>query len=163
MAYIDLTNILNSVKRLLSKSIVSGTYADSELVEIVNEANTCIGIDWEGFGSYTITASGIEPSVSGIDHILLALKTASLANLGLVQESVGDAILIRAGKITLDTSKSLRYKGIEADRLEKEYTRLITRLQITGNTGSGNSTLGYRIDNYIETASQVNQIDSDSL
>ncbi len=142
----DLNFIVDRAKRLISKAVVSGTYTDTDMEYYVQDATGMIPLDYPSFSAYTvIIGSGISPSPSITDFTLLSLKTAILAHNAHVIEMIGDAVAIKAGSISLDTSKSLRAKGMEADRLEKQYKQMIDNLLINL---SGSSSSGYRLDVY---------------
>jgi hypothetical protein len=123
------------------------------------DAIILIGYDYANFGSYIITPTiGFDTVPSELDSMLISLKGAALANLALVQESIADAIMVRAGSISLDTTKALGAKGREANRLEAIYDKIINNL-LLDVTGASN--VGYRVDNYISYINE--QINSKSL
>jgi len=152
-ALTDLTDITDRITRFLSDTIVSGTYTETELRYFVQDATAAIPFDYSDFTDYTvIIASGITPSPAKADSYLLALKGAVLAYFGIAQEIIGDAVAIRSGSISLDTSKSLRAKSLEFDRLENNYNKIIDGL-ITNISGANTS--GYRIGTYQSIEDEV--------
>ena len=159
-----LATIVSRVQRMLHPAVASG-FAVSEIHGYCQDAVYDIELQYQDFANYTITTGSpgsISPTPDGVDALLIAVKAASNMVTALNQEAVGDAILIRTGGITLDTSRALRARGIEADRYEKWYQRLVTSLLKDGKSTS-TSSIGHRIDNYIETDSQVGREDSESL
>lgn len=157
-----ISTIRNRVKRLLSSRVASGV-SDNDIDFYVQDAVGMIELDYPAFTNYVVIAgTSIAPEPDHVDSVLIATKGASLVVNSLNQRAIGDAVLIRTGGITLDTSKSLRARGIEANRFERMYDGLLQSLIINGK-GSSTTTYGYRIDNYIETNSQIGNISSDSL
>jgi len=158
-ALTDLTDLTSRVTRLLSDTIVSGTYTENELRYFVQDATAAVPFDYPDFTTYTVdVTTGITPSPTKADGYLLSLKAAVLAYFGICQELIGDAVAIRSGSISLDTSRSLRAKSLEFDRLENSYNKIIDNL-LTNISGADTS--GYRVDIYQTLDNEVS--DSESL
>jgi len=161
LAYSDLENIRERVKRLINQEVISGTHTNTDLEYYIQDANLMVDLDYPSFGSYAITiGSDISPSPSNTDAILLSLKAASLAYTAIAVASVADAIMVKAGSISLDTSRSLKGHSEIMNKFGGAYKDLIDRLFIDANAAS---TCGYRLDSYLEVESQENSEDSDSL
>ena len=159
-----LATIVSRVERMLHPAVASG-FSTGEIQNYIQDGVYEIELDYQDFANYTITAGSpgsISPTPDGVDALLIAVKAASNMVNALNQEAVGDAILIRTGGITLDTSRALRARGIEANRYENWYKKLVTSLLKDGKTTS-TASIGHRIDNYIETSSQAGREDSESL
>jgi hypothetical protein len=158
MSNTALNNIVSRIKRLLNTTVISGTYTDTDLEYYTQDAVSFVENDYDGFGDYeVIIASGIFPVPTDLDSVLLSLKGASLANISLIQGSIADAIMVKAGSITLDTTKALRQKGAEADRIEKMYQNIIDNLLMDV---VGASSIGSRIDNYISYSNEEKHAES---
>lgn len=159
-----LATIVSRVERMLHPAVASG-FAQVEIQGYCADAVPEIELSYQDFANYVITTGSpgsISPTPDGIDALLIAVKAASNMVTALNQEAVGDAILIRTGGITLDTSRALRARGIEANRYSDWYKRLVTNLLKDGKSTSTTS-IGHRIDSYIETTSQLGREDSESL
>ena len=159
-----LTTIVSRVERMVTSG-VAANFTDTELQLFCEDAISEIELDYQDFANYVITTGdpgSISPTPDKIDALLISLRAVCNMVNALNQEAVGDAILIRTGGITLDTSRALRARGIEADRYEKWYRRLITNLLKDGKSSS-TSSIGHRIDNYISVESEMCREDSESL
>ena len=161
MSDVALTSIVSRIKRFISDTVVSGTYTDSELELYAQDATLIIPIDYPDFTSYTVVvASGISPTPTNTHSILISLKAASMAYDATIQESISDAIMVKAGAIALDTSKSLSAKGLQGSKLQAQYEKMINSLIMDL---SGANAIGYRIDNFITVESEQHDEDADSL
>lgn len=157
MSDTNLNSIVARIKRFLSNTVVSGTYSDTELEYYAQDALAFIEQDYPSFDTYTITiTSGISPTPTSTDSVLISLKAASLAYDAVVLESLGDAIMVKAGAIQLDTTRSLRYKGLAGNNLALQYQKMIDSLNINEINTSG----GTRIDNYKMTDNDVEDDES---
>ena len=153
MAYSDLIKIRDRIKRFLSETVVSGTYSDTELEYYAQDALPFIETDYSAFTTYVITiGTDVSPVPTNLHSVLISLKAASLAFNAVVLEGIADSIAVRAGSIALDTTKSLRSRGIEADRFDLLYKNMVDKLSIdlSGSSGSG-----YAINLYKEYDNEV--------
>jgi len=160
MSDASLTAIVNRITRLISDTVVSGTFDTTELEYYAQDALPYIETDYPDFSTYTVViGSGISPAPTRLHASLISLKGAYLALQAVMQESLADAILVRAGIISLDTTGALRQRGFELDRLEKQYQALVDKLAIDYGNTSGSS--GHRVDVYIEIDSDTGNEDSE--
>ena len=156
-----LTNVVARIKRFISDTVVSGTYTDSELEFYAQDASIIIPVDYPDFTTYTVTVtSGINPTPTNFDNFLISLKAASLCFNATIQESIADAIMVRAGAISLDTSKSLDAKSKQGRNLEDFYNKIVENKIM--DIGGANS-IGFRLNAYLEIANDENNADSDSI
>jgi len=162
MSDANLIAITNRITRLISDTVVSGTFDSNELEYYAQDALPYIETDYPDFTSYTVVVgSGIAPAPTRRDASLISLKAAYLALQAVLQESLADAILVRAGIISLDTSKSLKDRTESVKMLNKQYQDLVDKLAIDYGNTSGSA--GARIDVSIEVDSDTGNEDSDSL
>jgi len=146
----DLYNIARQVRRLVKDPLISGTgvRSDIEIVQYVNDGLTEIEQDFSEFPVFSISGTLISPVPDSIDKRLMALKTAELITYEDWRESAGDAILIKTGSISLDTSKGTRFFKDVYEGIRDRYDKMTTNLNMNGkSTGTGG--VGSRIDNYI--------------
>ncbi len=168
MADITYSDIVESTKRVLNWSVISGTFTEVDLLHYISDSYANIQVNYPDITSYTFdiqatpAASTISPAPDLVDKVLLATKAAFKTLFAYGVELTGDAILIRAGSISVDTSKALGGHGINLDVLAKEYDDLIMDLRINGKS-SDSVTRGVRIDAYISTTRDVGNKASDSL
>jgi hypothetical protein len=157
LEYLD--TLVGRVKRLISAAVVSGTYTDNDLTYYIQDANALIDMDYSEFGVYTVGVStGITPQPTATDSMLLSLKAAELAYTAILHESIADAVMVRAGSITLDTSKSLNALTEAINNMRLAYRNTIDALIINGSAGA--LTGGYRLDNYKERDTDTEVSDS---
>jgi hypothetical protein len=152
MCAISLIDIRDATKRIVNANVLSDAgLTDTELLYYLDDSLGYIQMDYPDFTVFTINliTSGITPEPDVIDKALMSIKAAQLISFDLGAERIGDAVMIRAGSITLDTSKSLRAHGIEFDRLDKMYDDLVQNLNMNGKSTETN-VLGSRVDNYIQ-------------
>jgi hypothetical protein len=120
-----------------------------------------VDVDYPSFGTYTITVgSNFSPAPTDTDALLLSLKAASLAYTAIAVESIADAIMVKAGSISLDTSRSLKGHSEVMNKFNDAYKDLVDRLFIDANAAS---TSGFRLDTNLEVKSQENTEDGDSV
>lgn len=152
----DLYNIARQVRRLVADPIISGSgiRSDIEIVQYVNDSLAEIKEDFRDFPTFSISGTLISPVPDVTDKRLLALKTAELITYENWVINTGDAILIQTGSIKLDTSKGTRFFKDVYEAIKDRYDNLITELNINGKS-SATSTVGFRIDNYIEDANST--------
>ena len=161
MSDVALNNIVARMKRFISDTVVSGTYNDSELEFYAQDATVMIPIDYPDFSTYVITVgTGIAPTPTTFDGFLISLKAASLAFNTTIIESIADAIMVKAGAITLDTSKSLDAKAEQGNKLEMVYNKIIEN-KIMDIAGA--NAIGARCDIYLEIEDDQNNADSMSI
>jgi hypothetical protein len=149
---ITLLNIRDATKRIVNASVLSDAgLTDTEILYYIDDSLGYIPADYPDFTVFTIdlVASGITPEPDVADKALMSIKAAELIMFDLGMEVIGDAVMIKAGSITLDTSKSLKAHGIQMDRLQDMYEKLTTNLNINGKS-TESAVLGTRIDSYIE-------------
>ena len=143
------------MRRITGKSAV--TSADNFLSETdaslyISDASGDVLIKYPGFTDFTVTGTDITPTPDSIDERLLSWGAACLL---LIDEEVtasGDAIAIKAGPISLDTSKSVKGLSTSTERICSMLDSYIENLIINGKAGV--SIGGKRIDNFIETLNQ---------
>lgn len=156
-----LNSAVAKIKRFVNKTVVSGTFTDTELEYYLQDANSIVDLDLPDYGTYTITVgSGIKPEPTDADLTLLSMQAAILVYTSIMQESVADAVMVKAGSIALDTSKSLKGLSEALNSLKARYSSTVDNILING---SATSTAGYRTDLYIETQADVGNESSDSL
>jgi hypothetical protein len=149
---ITLLNIRDATKRIVNANVLSDAgLTDTELLYYIDDALGYIPADYPEFTVFTINliTSGISPEPDVADKALMSIKAAQLVMFDLGMEIIGDAVMIKAGSITLDTSKSLRAHGLQLDKLIDMYKELTTNLNINGKS-TESAILGTRVDNYIE-------------
>lgn len=162
------TDVVESVKRMTKWSVISGSFSEVDLMHYIQDGYVSVQVDYPDIVAYTFTISGtaaessIAPAPDIVDKVLLATKGTILTLLAYGNEVAGDAILIRAGSISVDTSKSLAGFGFNLDRIENDYKDLVTNLRISGKT-SDTTTKGIRVDNYIQRQGDIGNKDSESL
>lgn len=155
----NLDTLVNRVKRVISPTVVSGTFTDTDIQYYIQDANELIGFDYSNFGTYVVTISdSIVPSPTATDSNLLTLKASELAYSAMIHESIADAVMVRAGSITLDTSKSLGAFTEALKNMRAQYKDTIDNLIINGD--SATSAGGYRLDNYKEKTTDETVSDS---
>lgn len=156
-----LNSAVAKIKRFVFKSVISGTYTDTELEYFVQDANDIVNMDLPDYGTYTVTVgSGIKPEPNNTDLTLLSMQAAILVYTSILQESVADAVMVKAGSIALDTSKSLKGASDALNSLKSRYTSMVDGILINGTS---DSTFGYRTDVYIEVQSDSGNENSESL
>jgi len=159
------SDIVESVKRIVKWSVISGSFTDADICYYVEDAYAQVQVDYTDMTAYTITIvtdssdSIISPAPDVIDKMLLALKASFYIADAYYLETIGDAILIRAGSISLDTSKSLEAHGINLNYLKKQYDDLVMSLNINGKS-SDSTSIGNRVDNYVTTTTDITTNDS---
>ncbi len=159
---ITLLNIRDATKRIVNANVLSDAgLTDTELLYYLDDSLGYIPTDYPGFTVFTINliTSGITPEPDVADKALMSIKAAQLVMFDLGMEIIGDAVMIKAGSITLDTSKSLRAHGLQLDRLLNMYKELATNLNINGKS-TESVTLGTRVDNYIERSGDTKASDT---
>jgi len=165
---ITYADIVESVKRVVKWSTISGSFTEVDLLYYIEDAYARVQVDYPSITSYTFSigatpaASTITPAPDIVDKVLLSTRAGFNVLHAYGVELIGDAVMIRAGSISLDTSKALRSHGVHLDRLAKDYDDLIDNLNINGKTSDTDSA-GTRVDNYISTYSQIGNKDSESL
>ncbi len=165
---ITYSDIVESTKRVLNWSVISGSFTEIDILHYIEDGFANVQVNYPDVETYTFdigatpALSTISPAPDLVDKVLLATKAAFKTLFAYGVELTGDAILIRAGSISVDTSKALGGHGVNLDVLAKEYDDLIMDLRIHGKT-SDSLTRGVRIDNYITTEGDVGNKASDSL
>lgn len=160
MADSALTSITKRMRRLLNETVVSGTFSQTDLEYYAQDALSFIPSDYTGFGSYTIVVgSGISSTPTDLDSVLISLKASAIAFNSIIIEGIADAIMVKAGSITLDTTKSLRSRGIQGNKFDSMYSNLVDSLLINGSDAVSNA--GFRLDNYKKYNNETS--DSESL
>ena len=165
---ITLVDIADRVKRIVKWSSISGTFTELDLAFYIEDAYGVVQLDYPDLDTYTFTigstisGSSISPAPDIVDKVLLATRAAFEVLFSYGVEIIGDAVLLRAGSIMLDTSKAIKGQGINLDTLNKDYKRLIDNLNINGKSSSS-SDIGVRIDNFITRQGDIGNKDSESL
>lgn len=162
MASKNILGIVEQVRRITNKSSTSTDsdfMSEADISVYLDDAARDIRILYPDFDEFVVTGTNISPVPDRIDERVLALGAACLILLDEDVRSSGDAILIKAGSITLDTSKSVRGLSDSAQRICNTFHNMIDTLNVDGKAGVGFS--GTRVDNYKRVDSDTK--DSGSL
>lgn len=150
---IDLDNIIGRVRRIVfDRDSDDYTRSDAEMRLYVGDAVDHILLDYYDFTEFVVTGTQITPTPDRQDAAILSLRTALDITAEDIREASGDAILIQTGDIKLDTSKAPPHLLRLFEWLSKEYTDMITSLNMDGKSSSSSGT-GIRVDTYIQDSS----------
>lgn len=147
MANVD--DMVLQVRRIINDPIDVSDNEDTDIIEFLKDATYEVRIDIPTFKTFVISGSSITPEPDNIEATFLSYKASCLILRSDAIESAGDAILIRAGKISLDTSKSTKGIAQIANTVCETYNTMVDSFLINGVSGVSVSG-GTRIDNYYE-------------
>lgn len=164
MSY-GISDLVSTTKRVAKWGVISGSFTESDLMYYIEDAYGEVQLAYPDLTVYTFTiestvsGSSVSPELDIVDKVLIGTKAGLNVWYAYGQELIGDSIMIRAGSISLDTSRSLRAHGINLDFLEKQYKDMVQNLNIHGKT-SDSLTKGIRLDSYISYKGESGASDS---
>lgn len=157
----NILGMVQSVRRISNRTDTAAAnfLNENEVGLYLDDAAGDILIMYPDFTEFTVSGNNISPVPDKIDERLLVWGAACLILMNDEAQNSGDAIFIKAGPISLDTSKSLRGFSETTKRMCSTFHNMIDNITINGKSGVGLG--GSRIDNYIEDI--TSEIDGDAL
>jgi len=153
MSSANILGMVQSVRRITNRTDVTtdaNFLSESEIGLYLDDAAGDIRLLYPDFDEFSVSGVTMTPAPDQIDERLLVWGASCLILMDDDAQSSGDAIFIKAGPISLDTSKSLRGFSATTNRMCTTFKNMIDSVVINGKGTDLTNIAGSRVDNYIE-------------